>query len=67
MCNVGGLDKFLRFLVGVVALVASFVVGSMVSTTAGFITGIVGVIMIGTAIFGFCPFYPLLKISTCKK
>ena len=67
MCNVGGLDKFLRFAVGVVALIAAFFVGSMVSLTAGFVVGAIGAVMMGTAVFGFCPMYPLLKVSTCKK
>ena len=67
MCNVGGLDKFLRFAMGVVLLIAAFFVGSMVSTTAGFITGAVGAVMIGTSVFGFCPLYPILKFSSCKK
>ncbi|KIM11182.1 MAG: hypothetical protein KU37_05905 [Sulfuricurvum sp. PC08-66] len=67
MCNVGALDKVIRFFAGVIAVIAAFFVGTLVSLTAGFIVGAVGVVMMGTAIFGFCPLYPILRINTCKK
>ncbi|SEA95667.1 YgaP family membrane protein [Alkalimonas amylolytica] len=57
--NVGGLDKTLRMLVGIVliALAATGVVG---------VWGWVGVVPLLTGLLNTCPAYSLLGISTCK-
>ena len=69
MTNVGSLDRTLRFVVGAVLLVASFL-----PPLAGFFAAwgvwkfavaAVGVVLIGTALFRFCPAYRLLGIRTC--
>ena len=56
--NVGGIDRGLRFVVGL-ALIGL--------TLAGVIGwwGWIGVVPLGTALVGFCPLYPLLGINTC--
>ncbi|MEO5365792.1 MAG: DUF2892 domain-containing protein [Magnetococcus sp. WYHC-3] len=56
--NVGGIDRILRIVVGV-ALVGATVAGMLP------VWGYVGVIPLATGIMGFCPFYPLLGMSTC--
>ena len=56
--NVGGIDRILRILVGVVlvALAATDLVGWW---------GWLGVLPLATGLFRFCPAYPLLGINTC--
>jgi len=56
--NVGGIDKILRIVVGIVlvSLAALGIVG---------IWGWIGVVPLLTGLFGRCPLYPLLGISTC--
>ena len=56
--NVGGIDRILRIVVGLV-LVALAVTG-----TVG-LWGWVGVVPLATGVFGFCPIYPLLGFSSC--
>lgn len=56
--NVGGIDRVLRVVVGLVliALAATGTVGWW---------GWLGVVPLGTGLFGFCPAYTLLGIKTC--
>ncbi|RMW95091.1 DUF2892 domain-containing protein [Allofranklinella schreckenbergeri] len=56
--NVGGIDRILRIVVGVVliALAAFNVVGWW---------GYLGIVPLVTGLFSFCPLYPLLGINTC--
>jgi hypothetical protein len=56
--NVGGIDRMLRIVVGLVlvALAATGTVGAW---------GWIGVVPLATGLFRFCPFYPLLGMSTC--
>ena len=56
--NVGGIDRILRIVVGLV-LVALAVTG-----TIG-LWGWIGVVPLATGVFGFCPIYPLLGFSSC--
>ncbi|MDX5408545.1 MAG: DUF2892 domain-containing protein [Chromatiaceae bacterium] len=57
--NVGGIDKVLRIIGGVVliALAATGTVG---------VWGWIGVVPLLTGLFNFCPLYSLLGIKTCK-
>lgn len=57
--NVGGLDRVLRVVVGLV-LIALAVTG-----TVG-VWGYVGIVPVLTGLFSFCPVYPLLGINTCS-
>ena len=56
--NVGTLDRVLRIAAGVVliALAATGTVGAW---------GYLGVVLVATGAFKFCPAYPLLGINTC--
>ncbi|NOY63170.1 MAG: DUF2892 domain-containing protein [Gammaproteobacteria bacterium] len=56
--NVGGIDKGLRIVVGLAVIGAGVYFQSL--------WGIVGLVLIATALMGWCPPYALLGISTCK-
>jgi hypothetical protein len=58
MCNVGGIDRVLRILVGL-ALISLVFIGPKV------IWGWVGVVPLLTGIFKFCPAYKLIGVNTC--
>ena len=60
--NVGKTDRTIRGIVGVVAIIAFF----MLSGALSWIALIVGVVMLATAALGTCPPYALLGINTCK-
>lgn len=56
--NVGGIDRALRIILGIVliALAATNTVGWW---------GWLGLIPLATGLFRFCPLYPMLGINTC--
>jgi Protein of unknown function (DUF2892) len=56
--NVGGIDRILRIVVGLVlvGLAASNIVG---------IWGWIGLVPLATALFKFCPLYSILGFNTC--
>jgi hypothetical protein len=56
--NVGGVDRMLRILVGIAAILWAL--------TTGPVWAWIGVVPLLTGIVKFCPVYPLLGISTCK-
>lgn len=60
--NVGGIDKILRIAAGI-GLLAFF---ALAESPARY-WGLIGLVPLGTGLFGFCPLYPLLGISTCAK
>ena len=62
MCfNAGPLDRALRISVGIGLVVYGL-------GTGNYIMAAIGVVPLGTGVFGFCPFYPILKLNTgCKK
>lgn len=55
--NVGGIDRILRIVVGL-ALVTWAIMG-------GPVWAWIGVVPLGTGLFGFCPLYPILGMNTC--
>jgi hypothetical protein len=57
-CNVGGLDRVLRAIVGLV-LISLVFVGPQTAW------GWIGLLPLATAILGWCPPYALLGINTC--
>jgi len=62
-CNVGGIDRMLRIIVGLV------LIGLAITGTTGAWAWI-GVVPLATGIFRFCPAYPVLGINTgdgCSK
>ncbi len=60
--NVGTIDKIVRVIVGILALVGAFLVSG---TVLKVILGIVAILMFFTAITGYCGLYRVLGISTC--
>ncbi|MFZ3584355.1 YgaP family membrane protein, partial [Loktanella sp. DJP18] len=60
-------DRALRLVLGVVLLALAWIApiavfhGTLVVTLAT----IVGLVMVGTALFRFCPLYGLLGLNTC--
>ncbi len=64
--NVGGIDKILRIIVGVV-LIGYAVAGPAMGMETGYnVWGWLGVIPLGTALINFCPLYTIFGIKTCK-
>jgi membrane protein implicated in regulation of membrane protease activity len=57
-CNVGGIDRILRAIVGLGLLSLAFV-GPQTAW------GWLGIVPLATAVFGWCPPYALLGFSTC--
>jgi len=60
--NVGSIDRSIRGLVGI-ALLAVYFLG-VVQGTLGIVALVVGIVMLGTALIGWCPPYSLLGINT---
>ncbi len=59
-CNVGGIDRILRIIVGL-ALVG------FGAWSGNLIVLVIGLVPLFTGVFKFCPIYPLFKASSCKK
>lgn len=62
--NVGTGDRFLRVMVGVIALILGL--SGMLDGTMKWVALGVGVVMVVTASVQFCPLYTLLRINTSK-
>ncbi len=63
--NIGTIDRILRAIVGIAAIVAYFM--GMLTGTMGIVALVVGVVLIGTAAISWCPPYALLGINTGSK
>ena len=57
-CNVGGIDRVLRFIVGL-GLISLVFIGPQTPW------GWIGLLPLATAVVGWCPPYALLGLSTC--
>ena len=60
--NVGGIDRTLRIMLGLVLL--SFTV--LLEGNARWF-GLIGLIPLGTALLGWCPAYTLIGLNTCPR
>ncbi|MBU1041073.1 MAG: DUF2892 domain-containing protein [Proteobacteria bacterium] len=60
--NVGGIDKILRIVVGLVLL---FLVYFLKTPDSLWWWGLIGIIPLGTGLMGYCMLYTLLGINTC--
>ncbi len=58
--NVGSIDKALRVLMGIALLALVFVLEGPARWL-----GLIGLVPLATAAFGFCPAYALFGLSTC--
>lgn len=68
MANVGGIDRIARIAIGAILLVVGLkpdLVGMAASGALHWVALVVGLVMLGTGLFKFCPLYPLLGINTC--
>ncbi len=69
MANVGSVDRMLRFVLGAVLLASPFVSPFAAFFAAWgawkFAVAVVGLILLGTALFRFCPAYSLFGLRTC--
>ncbi len=62
--NESSIDRIIRVVIGIAALVAAFAVG--MGSVGGIILAVVGAVMLVTAAVGFCPLYRIFGMSTCK-
>lgn len=71
MANVGGIDRVLRFIVGIVLILVPFTAPSVPALSGlghwAWGIGAVGLVMLLTAVFRFCPAYVPLGIRTCDQ
>lgn len=67
IANVGSVDRIFRLVVGAALLASPFFLHLDPQSIPAIAAYAVGVILIATAIFSFCPLYALLRIRTCKK
>ena len=58
--NVGGIDRVLRAVLGIV------LIGLTLDGVIGW-WGWIGVVPLATAFMRFCPFYPLIGMNTCPR
>ncbi len=58
-CNVGGIDKTIRIVLGLAIIAIGILLKSW--------WGLVGVVLLMTGLFNFCLLYVPLKINTAKK
>ncbi len=63
--NMGGIDRAIRAIVGIILLALYFM--GTVAGVWGWLALIVGVVLLATAILGWCPPYSLLGINTGGK
>ncbi|RME76702.1 MAG: DUF2892 domain-containing protein [Chloroflexi bacterium] len=61
--NVGGADRIIRIVLGIILAAAGFFV---MSGTLGIVVGVIGLVLLVTGAIGWCPLYIPLKISTRK-
>jgi len=64
MCNVGGIDRVIRIIVGLALLSLVFFGDKIIGQNT--VYGWIGVIPLVTGLFKFCPLYALLGLKTCS-
>jgi hypothetical protein len=63
--NMNGLDRIIRLVIAVAAVIAAFAVGA--SSVFGIILFVIAAVMLVTAAVGFCPLYRIFGLSTKKR
>ncbi len=63
--NVGLIDRSLRAIIGL--LLIAFAVGWIFPGVAWNWIGWIGIVPLLTAVFGYCPAYSVLHISSCSR
>lgn len=66
LANVGSIDRVVRLVLGLVLLIAALVpaTGLSVQPLLQWGAGLVGIVLIATALMRFCPLYRLFGLST---
>ena len=62
-CNVGGVDRALRIIIGIPLLVIGIILLSGVWKWVAIVLGVIGTV---TGLVRFCPLNSLLGINSCK-
>ncbi|MFZ5876722.1 MAG: YgaP family membrane protein [Nitrospirota bacterium] len=62
--NVGNIDRVVRGAVGIVLAVGALSAGAPVVRG---VLGVAALIMVGTALLGFCPLYRVFGLNTCRR
>ena len=66
--NIGGLDRCVRLMVGCALLpLGLLVLGGLRGEIWGLVVAAIGVVMLATGLFGFCPLYVPFGISTARE
>ncbi len=67
MANIGSLDRALRLVAGIGLLAVYLFLADTLAGLGGWRHGapLVALVMIGTALFRFCPAYRMVGIRTC--
>jgi hypothetical protein len=63
--NVGGIDSIIRTVVGVIAALVGFFVSMSVGLRI--VAFLIAIVLLFTGIYGFCPIWSALGISTFKE
>ncbi|MDO9082395.1 MAG: DUF2892 domain-containing protein [Humidesulfovibrio sp.] len=61
--NVGGLDKILRIIVGIVLLSLVFI---LKDGGALWLWGLIGIVPLATGLLSRCPLYTIIGVNSCK-
>ena len=64
--NVGSVDKTIRLVAGIALLALAFSGLGGLSTTAGIVAAVVGVILLATGLLNFCPLFKIFGISSFR-
>lgn len=65
--NEGTADRAARAVAGVAILVIAWMwLGLAVGALLGVLAAVVGVVLLITAVVGFCPAYRVIGVNTCK-
>ena len=66
--NVGNMDRILRAILGLVLIIAPLLNMPAIWASAALAYGsmAVGIVLVATALFQFCPLYRIFGLSTCK-
>ncbi len=62
--NVGTIDRTIRALAGIAGIAVYAL--NLAEGTVGIVALVVGIVMLGTSVIGWCPPYSLLGINTSK-
>jgi hypothetical protein len=69
IANVGTMDRAFRLVLGVALIAAALLSGWAAFDGVALKYGavVVGIVMLATATFRFCPLYTALGVNTCRK